>query len=88
VSVSVGPEYVLTHSCLDKPGVPSNHDDFRNLAASYRIPSHHIPVTPETKAAAEARLLDLIADIGAELIVLAATCRSSPARCASGPRAG
>src|SRR5204862_3042715 len=38
---------------------------------SYRIPFHHIPVTPQAKAAAEATLLDLIDDTGADLIVLA-----------------
>jgi formyltetrahydrofolate deformylase len=35
------------------------------------VPYHHLPVTAETKAAQEARLLDLIAETGAELVVLA-----------------
>jgi len=52
-------------------GVVSNHRDFAELAGSYRIPFHHIPVTPPTKAAAETRLLDLIGETGADLIVLA-----------------
>jgi formyltetrahydrofolate deformylase len=52
-------------------GVVSNHPDFAELAGSYRIPFHHVPVTPETKAAAETRLLEIIADTGTELIVLA-----------------
>jgi formyltetrahydrofolate deformylase len=56
---------------VDVVGVVSNHDDFGELAGSYRIPFHHIPVTPATKAAAEAKLLDLIDDTGADLIVLA-----------------
>jgi formyltetrahydrofolate deformylase len=56
---------------VDVAGVVSNHGDFAELAASYRIPFHHVPVTPQTKAAAEARLLDLIDDAGADLIVLA-----------------
>ncbi len=56
---------------VDVVGVVSNHDDFGELAASYRIPFHHIPVTPATKAAAEAQLLDVIDDTGADLIVLA-----------------
>jgi formyltetrahydrofolate deformylase len=56
---------------VDVVGVVSNHDDFGELAASYRIPFHHIPVTPPTKAAAEAQLLDVINDTGADLIVLA-----------------
>src|ERR1700747_15281 len=34
-------------------GVVSNHADFGELAASYRIPFRHVAVTPETRAAAE-----------------------------------
>src|SRR5262245_42373595 len=30
------------------PAIVSNHRDFERLAASYDIPFHHIPVTPET----------------------------------------
>ena len=56
---------------VDVAGVVSNHDDFAELAASYRIPFHHIPVTPQSKAAAESQLLEVIDGTGAELIVLA-----------------
>jgi formyltetrahydrofolate deformylase len=56
---------------VDVAGVVSNHDDFAELAESYRIPFRHLPVTPDTKAAAEAALLDLIGDTKADLIVLA-----------------
>jgi formyltetrahydrofolate deformylase len=56
---------------VDVVGVASNHDDFGELAATYRIPFHHIPVTPATKEAAEARLLEVIGDAGVDLIVLA-----------------
>jgi formyltetrahydrofolate deformylase len=56
---------------VDVVGVVSNHGDFGELAASYRIPFHHIPVTPDTKTAAESQLLDMIDDTGADLIVLA-----------------
>ncbi len=56
---------------VDVAGVVSNHGDFAELAASYRIPFHHIPVTPQTKAAAESQLLELIDGAGADLIVLA-----------------
>ncbi len=56
---------------VDVVGVVSNHDDFGELAGSYRIPFHHLPVTPETRAAAESRLLEVIGDTGADLIVLA-----------------
>jgi formyltetrahydrofolate deformylase len=56
---------------VDVAGVVSNHDDFGELAASYRIPFHYIPVTSGTRAAAESQLLELIDDTGADLIVLA-----------------
>ena len=56
---------------VDVIGVVSNHRDFAELAESYRMPFHHIPVTPATKAAAEAQLLDVIDETGADLIVLA-----------------
>jgi formyltetrahydrofolate deformylase len=56
---------------VDVAGVVSNHDDFAELAESYRIPFRHLPVTPDTKAAAETALLNLIDDTNAELIVLA-----------------
>src|ERR1700740_2520595 len=52
-------------------GVVSNHHDFAELGASSRTPFHHIPVTRQTKAAAETRLLEIVADTGADLIVLA-----------------
>src|SRR5580765_7761682 len=56
---------------VEVAGVVSNHADFAELAASYRIPFRHIPVTPPTKAAAESQLLEVIDDTGADLIVLA-----------------
>ena len=56
---------------VDVTGVVSNHRDFAELAESYRILFHHIPVTPPTRAAAETALLDLIGETGTDLIVLA-----------------
>ena len=49
----------------------SNHRDFYQLAASYDIPFHHIPVTADTKAQAEAKQMEIIESEGAELVVLA-----------------
>ncbi|MGC5343138.1 formyltetrahydrofolate deformylase [Streptomyces sp. DT24] len=51
--------------------VVSNHTDFAELAASYDIPFRHLPVTRDTKAEAEGRLLDLVRDEDVELVVLA-----------------
>ncbi|MET7450629.1 formyltetrahydrofolate deformylase [Streptomyces sp. NPDC005574] len=51
--------------------VVSNHTDFAELVGSYDIPFHHIPVTRDTKADAEARLLELVREQDVELVVLA-----------------
>jgi len=56
---------------VDIRAIISNHRDFYQLAASYNIPFHHIPVTAATKAQAEERQLEVIEQEGAELVVLA-----------------
>ncbi len=53
------------------PAIVSNHLDLAGLADWHRIPYLHVPISPETKPAAEARLLEIIEDTKAELIVLA-----------------
>ena len=56
---------------IDVRAIVSNHRDFYQLAASYNVPFHHIPVTAATKAQAESRALEVIEAEGAELVVLA-----------------
>jgi len=56
---------------VDIRAIISNHRDFYQLAASYNVPFHHIPVTAATKAQAEAKQLEVIEAEGAELVVLA-----------------
>ncbi|MEV7087550.1 formyltetrahydrofolate deformylase [Streptomyces sp. NPDC093085] len=56
---------------VEVAAVVSNHTDFAELAASYDIPFHHIPVTRDTKAEAEAELLELVRAERVELVVLA-----------------
>ncbi|HEX4834190.1 MAG TPA: formyltetrahydrofolate deformylase [Trebonia sp.] len=56
---------------VDLAGVVSNHEDFGELTASYKLPFHHIPVTAATKPQAEAGLLQVIEETRTELIVLA-----------------
>ncbi|MET9414542.1 formyltetrahydrofolate deformylase [Streptomyces klenkii] len=51
--------------------VVSNHTDFAELVGSYGVPFHHIPVTKDTKAEAEAKLLELVQAENVELVVLA-----------------
>ncbi len=56
---------------LDIRAIVSNHREFYQLAASYNVPFHHIPVTAATKALAEAKQFEIIQHEGAELVVLA-----------------
>ncbi len=51
--------------------VVGNHADLAGVARGYGLPFHHIPVTAETKAAAEAQQLALLRELGADLVVLA-----------------
>jgi formyltetrahydrofolate deformylase len=53
----------------DITAVVSNHPDLEPVAKAAGIPFHHVPVTPETKAEAEARALEVVGD--ADLVVLA-----------------
>jgi formyltetrahydrofolate deformylase len=56
---------------LDIRAIVSNHRDFYQLAASYDIPFHHIPVSAATKERAEDRLREILAQENVELVVLA-----------------
>jgi formyltetrahydrofolate deformylase len=56
---------------LDIRAIISNHREFYQLAASYNVPFHHFPVTAATKAAVEAKQLEVIHGEQAELVVLA-----------------
>jgi formyltetrahydrofolate deformylase len=56
---------------IDPVGIVSNHLDCEPLAASYGVPYHHVPVTPATKADAEAEMLGLVDSLGVDLVVLA-----------------
>ena len=55
----------------DLVAIVGNHTDLAEAARGYGLPFHHIPVTAETKAEAEARQLALVRELGADLIVLA-----------------
>ncbi|WP_311211493.1 MULTISPECIES: formyltetrahydrofolate deformylase [unclassified Arthrobacter] len=51
--------------------VASNHETHRAMAEAAGLPFVYIPVTPDTKAEAEQRLLDLVEEYNADLVVLA-----------------
>ncbi|MGB5168238.1 MAG: formyltetrahydrofolate deformylase [Acidimicrobiia bacterium] len=53
------------------PVVVSNHEDLRDVVEREGIEFHHIAVTTETRAEADAELLDLIEDHHIDLVVLA-----------------
>jgi len=52
-------------------GVVSNHEQERGRVEWHGIPYHHLPVDRADKAAQERRFLEIIAESGAELTVLA-----------------
>ena len=56
---------------IEVAAVVSNHLDGRELAAAYGVPFHHVPVTPDTKAEAEAELLRIVEENDVHLVVLA-----------------
>ncbi len=68
-------DLVLRGKAGDFPGeivaVVGNHRDLAEAAAGYGLPFHHVPVSAETKVAAEARQLDLLRELRVELVVLA-----------------
>ena len=51
--------------------VVSNHPDLRAMAEAANLPFLHLPVTPDTKPQAEARLLELVDEHDVDLVVLA-----------------
>jgi len=53
------------------PLVVSNHDELRGIAESFGVPYLHAPVTPETKAEAEARIAERLEAERIDLVVLA-----------------
>lgn len=56
---------------IDIPLIISNHPDFEQLANSYNIPFHHLPVNKDTKLEQERKILELIKENNIDLVVLA-----------------
>ncbi len=56
---------------IDIRAIISNHRDFYQLAASYNIPFHHLPVARDNKAEVEAKQFEIIKSEAADLVVLA-----------------
>jgi formyltetrahydrofolate deformylase len=71
---------------VEIPAIVSNHTDFYQLAASYNIPFHHLPLaagaSEQAKQAQEARIMELIESHDVDLVVLARYMQVlSPALC-------
>lgn len=56
---------------VEIPAIVSNHPDLEPIAAQHSIPFHHVPISPETKAEQESKLLDIIDKHSIDLVVLA-----------------
>lgn len=56
---------------IDIVGVVSNHMDYQKLVVNHDIPFHCIKVTKENKPQAEAQLMNVVEETGADLVVLA-----------------
>jgi len=56
---------------IDIAAVISNHLDYQKLVVNHDIPYHFIRVTKDNKAEAEAQQMRIIAETGAELVILA-----------------
>ncbi len=60
---------------VEIPAIVSNHTDFYQLAASYNIPFHHLPLAagapPEAKRMQEERVLEIVRANDIDLVVLA-----------------
>ena len=67
---------------IEIPAIVSNHRDFYQLAAWHNIPFHYLPLTSDTKAQQEARLLEIAEQEKIDLVVLARYMQVlSPALC-------
>jgi formyltetrahydrofolate deformylase len=56
---------------VDIAAVASNHEDFAELSASYRVPFHYLPVSSATRDAQETAIADLVDKERVDLVVLA-----------------
>lgn len=56
---------------IDIPVIVSNHEDCRPSAQAHGIPFIYLPVTADTKAEQEQKILDLVAEHNVDYVVLA-----------------
>ena len=71
---------------IEIPCVISNHETFRSLVEWHGIPFHHVPVTPDNKAQASSKIIELFDAAGGDVMVLARYMQIiSPEMCARYP---
>jgi formyltetrahydrofolate deformylase len=56
---------------IEIPCVISNHDTFRGFVEWHGIDFHHVPVTPDNKAAAYSKVMELFEAVEGDVLVLA-----------------
>jgi formyltetrahydrofolate deformylase len=56
---------------VELPVIVSNHRDLEDVVVAAGVPFVHIPITRDTKAVAEARLLEVVSEYNIDLVVLA-----------------
>jgi formyltetrahydrofolate deformylase len=56
---------------IDIPAIVSNHRDLEQMSGWHRIPFYHLPVTNETRAQQEDKIIKLVEDLKIDLVVLA-----------------
>lgn len=56
---------------VEPVAVVSNHESLRAMSEAHGVPFHHLPVNAESRERQEQRILELMAQTGAELLVLA-----------------
>jgi formyltetrahydrofolate deformylase len=56
---------------IEIPAVISNHPDLQRVVEWHGIPYHHLPVTKDTKAAQEAKILEMVDRLNIDLVLLA-----------------
>jgi formyltetrahydrofolate deformylase len=60
---------------VEIPAIVSNHTDFYQLAASYNIPFHHLPLapgaSPEARQVQEERVMEIVSSNQIDLVILA-----------------
>ncbi|CAH2601135.1 Formyltetrahydrofolate deformylase [Rhodovastum atsumiense] len=69
---------------VEIPGVVSNHPDLQRVVEWHGIPYHHLPVTRDTRAEQEGRILEMVDRLHIDLVVLARYMQVlSPQMCAA-----